>query len=198
MKERIKGLISVVIPCRAKSAIFDFCIDSVNRQTYPNIEVIIVEGTNNNKNRNEGFIQSRGEYVFFLDCDVRLNDQCLEKMFKAIDGNVGYDIAYCHYFKQGKLNGSHIARPWDYEELEKLNYISTMSLVRASKFPMFDEEVKRFQDWELWLRMGRDGSKGVLIDEILFTAHYSSDGISMQDNYNEWFRKVKKMHNDEN
>jgi hypothetical protein len=51
-------------------------------------------------------------------------------------------------------------------------YISSMSLVRTKDFPItgWDENLKKFQDWDLWLTIGEQRGKGIWIDQPLFSA----------------------------
>jgi len=68
------------------------------------------------------------------------------------------------------------------EALKRGNYISTMSLVRRDVFPMFDEKLLRLQDWDLWLRIVKEGNIGKLIKNLTFFAYYLDRGITSNDN----------------
>jgi hypothetical protein len=57
-------------------------------------------------------------------------------------------------------------------------YIHTSSLIRRADFPGFDETLKKFQDWDLWLSIAESGGKGVWIDKMLFSV---APGGSMSD-----------------
>jgi len=46
-------------------------------------------------------------------------------------------------------------------------YIHTTSLIKKDYFPGFDENIKRFQDWDLWLTMLQSGHTGYFINQIL-------------------------------
>jgi len=125
--------------------------------------------------RNRGFAASNGELVFFCDADIELNPSCLGKMMKALAENSGVSYAYSDYQLGWKKMR---ACPFDAEKLKKFNYISTMSLIRRADFPGFDESLKRFQDWDLWLTLLERGKTGVYIPEALFCAHPAKLGIS--------------------
>jgi len=43
---------------------------------------------------------------------------------------------------------------------------------------MWDENLKRFQDWDLWLTMGEQGKTGVWVDEYLFRVLTRKNGMS--------------------
>jgi len=194
-----KGLISVIIPCKDTYSIEMFCLKSLEDQIFKEYELIIKQGTNVCVNRNAGAKDSAGEYLFFLDNDIKLRPDCLSTMYMTLECNPDYDFAYCHYNREGELQGPHMAREWDYDYLKTRNYISTMSLVRASKFPGFNESLERFQDWDLWLRMAENGSKGYFIPEILFTAVYKKGGISTnKENYARSMQKIYDLHKNKN
>lgn len=131
--------------------------------------------------RNQGLRRANGEYILFLDDDIELDPTFLEKMIKTLETNPEKSFAYCHYNRKGYFDCPQTAQPWNLELLKKQNYISTMSLIRTKDCPEWDESLKRFQDWDLWLTMAEDGKEGILVDEHLFTAHYDGNGISNKD-----------------
>ncbi|SFN78969.1 Glycosyltransferase involved in cell wall bisynthesis [Pseudobutyrivibrio sp. UC1225] len=107
MKTDIK--VSVIVPAYNVEQYLSECLDSIERQTLKEIEVIIVnDGSKDNSeviakkycNRNEnyklinrdngglsaarntGMSEARGEYIYFLDSDDYLADDALEKLYK--------------------------------------------------------------------------------------------------------------------
>ncbi|MEM3736727.1 MAG: glycosyltransferase family A protein [Candidatus Bathyarchaeia archaeon] len=84
-----RGLVSIIIPVHNKVKA-ERCLREIERQTYPNIEVITVEfkGFPAEK-RNYGFRKSRGEYVYFLDEDEYLSptvvEECVAKAMESYD-----------------------------------------------------------------------------------------------------------------
>lgn len=126
--------------------------------------------------RNTGAAEAKGEYLIFLDADARLRPDALEKFLAALESEPGAAFAYSSfYFGWKKFNNLE----WSEERLKKNNFIHTTSLIRKDKFPKFDETLKRFQDWDLWLRIVKGGGRGVWIPETLFKiAPRASGGIS--------------------
>lgn len=47
-------------------------------------------------------------------------------------------------------------------------YINTAALIRKEHFLGFDEKLKKFQDWDLWLTMSEAGHSGVWLNQILY------------------------------
>jgi glycosyltransferase involved in cell wall biosynthesis len=119
--------------------------------------------------RNHGFQASRGDYLFFCDADVTLEKNCFWEMINTLKNNPEAAFVYCS-FKWG--NKLFRLQPFDLRKLRQMPYISTMSMVRTKNFPNtgWDEGLKKFQDWDLWLTVGEQGGKGIWIDKPLFSA----------------------------
>lgn len=101
-------LVSVIIPTRNNEEILRRCLVSLQKQTYPNIEIVIVDGNSTDTTReiakeytdmvlvypkkgdhrcaqrNLGVEKASGQYVFVLDSDMELSErvvgECVEKM----------------------------------------------------------------------------------------------------------------------
>lgn len=190
----VRGLVSVIIPTFEHGETIGACIDSALNQTYGNIEVIVVNdgSTDNTRSvleaykgkanivhqlnkgsnpaRNRGLQEARGEYVIFVDADVRMESDMIRKMLNALGTNPEASFAYCG-FKFGWKTFKGV--PFDGKKLRKMNYIHTTSLVRKKDFPGFDENIRRLQDWDVWLTMLEAGKYGVLVPEVLFSVEIS-------------------------
>ena len=143
------------------------------------IKRVIQEHRGANVARNEGFKQSKGEYVLFLDADKILKTPALENFLKALLKHPKAAYVYSRFMRDGVANESH---EFDAELLRKHNYIDCCSLIRRGKFPFFDPRLKRMQDWDLWLTMLERGDTGVLLKETLFdTVTRSGDITSTED-----------------
>ncbi|MFH1286662.1 MAG: glycosyltransferase family A protein [Candidatus Magasanikbacteria bacterium] len=188
----MRPLISVIIPVYNQVDKFKLALLSIENQTYKNIEIIVIddgseEEIQNSKfkiskdiplhlyrqenkgapaARNKGFELSKGEYVIFWDADIIAYPEMLEKMYLALQQESQVSYAYSDfYFGKKKMK----AGGFDGERLKKNNYITTASLIHREDVVPFDENLKRFQDWDLWLTMLEQGKKGVHVPEFLFT-----------------------------
>ncbi len=125
--------------------------------------------------RNYGFGKSRGEYILFCDADMVLRKDCLTKMKKALGNSPEVDFVYSD-FKYGWKKFKF----WEFdaEKLKQANYISTCSMIRRAKVVKWDESLRRFQDWDFWLRVVKNGGRGKYISEILFRAKVKRGKIS--------------------
>ena len=126
-------LISIVIPCYNSELYIKSAINSALKQTYKNIEVIVIDDGSGDKSlekiksfgnriisksihhsgaqvsRNLGLMLAKGKYIQFLDADDILMPEKVEKCFKAFSHDV--DVVYCKMkvFYESHYS-SHIAR----------------------------------------------------------------------------------------
>jgi len=193
----MKPLISVIIPTYQHADSLPACLESVFAQAYQPIEVIVVDdgSTDNtqevladyqdrivsikqanagsNPARNRGLKEAKGEYVIFCDADVTMSPKMLETMFNALEQHPYASYAYSGFWF-GWKHFKGVA--FSADELKRLNFVHTSSLVRKADFPGFDEQIRRLQDWDVWLTMLEHGKVGVLVPETLFSV--GIDGAS--------------------
>ncbi len=115
--------------------------------------------------RNAGFAESLGNYVIFWDADTVARPNMLQKMKQALDTHPMSSYAYSRFCFGWKKMQSH---EFDANLLKKINYIDTTALIRRADFSLFDESLKRFQDWDLWLGLLKKNKTGIFVPEILF------------------------------
>ncbi len=191
-------MISVIIPVYNQAKELLETLKSIISQSYQDLEVIIVnDGSsdgvetifqnfiikqesnlsfyffNNHKNlgaptaRNKGFSKSSGDYIFFCDADAVIKPKALEIMLETLENEPEISYVYSSFkwgrklFKVGEFSES---------KLKKEPYIHTMSLIKRSDFPKvgWDEKIKKFQDWDLFLTMLEQGKQGFWIDKVFF------------------------------
>ena len=124
--------------------------------------------------RNFGFSKSSGKYIFFCDADVIfLKKNALKNMIDKLEQNPDKAYCYCGYLYGWKSMPSFT---FNAEKLKQNNFISTMSLIRRNALNKiinntnkpFDENLKKFQDWDLWLTMLEQNLTGIWLPQILF------------------------------
>ncbi|HPI67233.1 MAG TPA: glycosyltransferase family 2 protein [bacterium] len=152
------------------------------------------------KARNFGWQKSTGEYIFFCDSDVIfLKNNALEKMLNVLENNLDKAYSYSSFkfgWKTFKLF------PFDQEKLKQNNYISTMSLIRRRaleklSFPNipWDESLKKFQDWDLWLALLAHHETGIFLPELLWQSKSHGTMSSWLPKFFyrlTWLKKVKE------
>ncbi len=199
-------LISVIIPVYNQAQVLRRSLVSLLHQTYRPLEVIVVnDGSTDNFStvmneilaeeqfkdlkikvinqpnqgapsaRNHGFSESLGHYIIFWDADTIAKSEMLTIMHQVLTGNPTASWVYSQFcFGWKKMRGA----AFDVELLKKNNYIDVTSLIRRDAFVPFDEKLKRFQDWDLWLSLTEKGKSGVFIPKVLYKKITNPVGIS--------------------
>lgn len=179
--------ISVIIPLSKKREEFFYGYVLPLIEANEPIEIIInSEQDTAPKKRNEGFKASTQPYVFFCDDDILLPAGYLDKLYNKLLSNTDKSFAYTGYDGIVMDEANHPIKknykiktlPYDYDRLKKGNFISTMSLIKREDFIYFDENLKRLQDWDLWLTIGKEGKEGIHVDDLMFMAFYLDHGIT--------------------
>ncbi len=165
----------------------DGSTDNTKEVLKPYLDRIIYRETPNSgaqKTRNLGFSLSRGKFVIFCDADVIMKPTMLGKMRTALLTHPQATYAYC-----GFLFGLAHFRPQEFnaDQLRYRNFIHTTALIRRGSFIGFDEKLKRFHDWDMWLSMLEQGKTGVVVRETLFRAIPRKDGMKYA--ISEWLPK---------
>ena len=193
--------ISVIIPTYEHADTIAMCLDALLVQKRMPDEIIVVDdgSTDNTQEvlakyqqriavikqrnqgapiaRNVGFRAATGDYVIFCDADVVMAPEMLKELETALIAHPEASYAYSS-FKWGWKKFA--SRSFDDAALKERNFIHTSALIRKEHFPGFAEDVKRFQDWDLWLTMLEQQHRGVFVEKELFRVHVSDSrtGIS--------------------
>ena len=125
--------------------------------------------------RNKGFEASSGDFLLFLDADLDLRNDMISKMRATLSAHPEVAFVYSS-FKFGFKKFPCF--DFSLERLKQVPYIPTSSMIRREWFFGFDESLKRFQDWDLFLGIGLKGGVGLRIPEYLFSAKPRKAGIS--------------------
>lgn len=194
-------LVSIVIPSWNHGLELVECLTNLEKQTFRDFEVIVVDDASTDDTqerlmsvhptypfrairlernsgapvaRNRGAMEAKGTHLLFLDADVVLRSDALEIMLRTLnDSHV--DFVYSAFRFGWKMFKGY---PFDVERLRYMPYIHTSALMRREVFPGFDETLKKFQDWDLWLTVVERGGKGVWIPDVLFTVKARKEGMS--------------------
>lgn len=169
-------------------------IESIDAGTCMPDDVIVIKDKNRkgaNWARNEGFKYVNTEFVLFSDDDIEWMPRGIEHLVNALDKNKKASYAYGTYEMGGKV---YCNQSFSASLLKKKNYISTMSLIRTNDFCGFDENIKRLQDWDLWLTMLEQKKYGTHCGRLIFKTDVRN-GITFGGiNWEEAVNELKKKH----
>ncbi|MFH1078566.1 MAG: glycosyltransferase family A protein [Patescibacteria group bacterium] len=194
--------ISIVIPCHEHATELAKTLASLSVQTFAPLDIVVVDdGSTDHPERivtsfagrlpitilrfetnrgapaarNAGAAATLAPFLLFLDADAELVPDALETFRDALEHHPAAAFAYADFLWGAKR---FRGRPFDQKALEHRNYIHTSSLLRRSAFPGFDESLRKFQDWDLWLTMAERGTFGTWIDRDLFRIEPRRQGMS--------------------
>ncbi|BAD66227.1 glycosyltransferase [Shouchella clausii KSM-K16] len=214
--------ISVVIPTYNREKVIKESIDSVLKQTLQPIEIIVVDdfSTDNtlqilkkydngtlkviknqfkkgaNGARNTGILFAEGDLIAFQDSDDTWDENKLQLQLEKLTSEDA-DICFCSINTgDRKLPYRTLASEEIYRQLRIRNFISTQSILiktAVAKKIMFDEELKRYQDWDFVLRAS-ESFKIVHCPHALVDIRIQTDSITKKVNNMEALFHLAKKH----
>ena len=180
-------LVSVVISCYNYADFVGESISSVINQTYPNIELIVINDGSTDmshevineskkthkfryiKNSNKGIIATRnqalktikGEYILQLDADDTLPKNYVTEMVKHASSTKS-DITYSDFRTFGQLTEKSNFPQFSLEELKNHNFINISALLKVSAIRnlKFDKNLEGMthEDWDFFLGLCLSGA----------------------------------------
>ena len=140
-------------------------VESFKSKLLGKLQMIRQDNQGSNPARNAGRTLAHGEYLLFCDADIVMKPDMLETLLNTLLANPDKAYAYGSFrygwkkFRPGEFSA---------EKLRTAPFIHTTALIRTEAFTGFDNKLKRFQDWDLWLTMLAHGHEGVFVDQIVF------------------------------
>jgi glycosyltransferase involved in cell wall biosynthesis len=226
-----KSEITVIITSYNYEKYIEKSIKSVIKNKLKNIEVLVIDDNSSDnslkkiinflnkdinltiikKEKNTGTVDTRniaireslGDYVFMLDADNEIYEDCLIKHLNYLKSN-DLDAVYSKIDCFDELNNFiyHISnKVFNYHDLKKNNYIDAMAMFNKKtliELGCYDNKILELgdclDDWELWLRLGYNNKKIGFIDESLSRYLVKSHGINGNSKYFE--NEIKTYLND--
>jgi glycosyltransferase involved in cell wall biosynthesis len=139
--------------------------------------------------RNTGIAAANGDLIAFQDSDDEWKPEKLAKQLQVFGaGKDDVFVVYCGLLLKRPETRIYFPEPWVADRqgniLEQLlhgNFVSTQTMVVRreclEKSGCFDEELPRFQDWDLAIRLAKHYPFH-LVDEPLVVAHETPGNIS--------------------
>ncbi len=176
-------LVSIIVPTKNSAATLGACLQSIAAQTYPHIELIVVDnystdvtatlakrftshvhlrGPERSAQRNFGVAQATGRYVALIDSDMELGSRVIEACVKAVGQDpelLGLVIPE-ESFGQGfwaackRLERSfYVGVPW----IEAARFFDRQTYQQAGGY---DPTLVSGEDWDLARRIETRGPVG--------------------------------------
>jgi len=179
-------LVSVIIPTKNSGLTLSVCLESVNKQTYKNTEIIVVDNysTDNTKeialSKSVGFFsyggerssqvnfgvrQAKGEYIYKIDSDFILEpaviQECLEKISE------GYDAVVVHNSPAAEVSWLTKIRKFEVDMYKHDLDHSSARFIKKEVFLKiggFNEDTIAGEDYDLQNRLNKNAYKTGFIE----------------------------------
>jgi glycosyltransferase involved in cell wall biosynthesis len=203
-------LVSIVVPCYNLGAYVEEAVESSLRQTYEDVEVIVVddgspdpetqrvldrlEGPRTRVLRkknggcpsalNAGVTAARGEFVLPLSADDRLGPDYVRQAVEVLRSRDELGIVYCRAELFDGRSG-----PWDLpdfspDEMARGNVIFASAMFRRADWELvggFNEDaVLGLEDWDFWLRLIALPRDVLRLDDVLFHYRIRRDSLTVE------------------
>jgi len=216
-------MVSVIMPCYNQGQYIEAAIASVQAQTYPNLELIIINDgstdeatievlnrinlptgkilhtTNHGPSaaRNTGIQQAKGEYILPLDADDRIAPPFLEKTVPLLNDNPNLGIVYTQAELFGDQTGRFDLPTYRFPDILLGNMIFNTSLYRRSdweKVGGYNESmVWGWEDYDFWLSLVELGREVVQIPEVLYFHREVANSRSQQMTQEYWVKSYTQI-----
>jgi glycosyltransferase involved in cell wall biosynthesis len=159
--DKKNAIVSIIVPCYNYGKFLGECLKSVQSQTFPQWECIIIDNgsTDNTKEvahaftnsdhrfkyiyseqkgvsfaRNLAVRSSVGSYILPLDADDKIAPSYIEKAVKILDNNPSVKVVYCDAELFGASSGKWILPPYSFKDILMENLIFCTALYRKTDF----------------------------------------------------------------
>lgn len=203
--------VSIITPCFNNHNTIIETIASVQKQSYPHIEHIIIDDGSTPeistviqayidsgkvkylRQTNQGVACARnfavqhttGEILVFLDADDLIAETYIEKVVQAFHVNPKCSMVACYVTEFGRSTNKTKIKPFQLENFYYHNSLfpSIISIKKQyfSQVNGYNTELKVCEDWDLYLRVAEINAKVHIIPEYLFFYRKHNDGSSLTD-----------------
>lgn len=173
LADAIESALSQTVPCEVM-VINDGSTDSslaiAKGYEKQGVKVIDQENQGLSTTRNNGIKETIGDFIFPLDADDILLDDCVEKLLKVMEEKE-VDIVAPSFKEFGVRNGQIILGDPTLQDFLSANRIGYFSLIRKSKIlEVGGYSVKMkwgYEDYHMWINLLYHGAKLVTLKEVL-------------------------------
>jgi glycosyltransferase involved in cell wall biosynthesis len=190
--------VSVVIPCYNSGEFLDEAVQSALAQTWPNLEVVIVDDGSTDQStlrlleearwprtrifrqanagpaaaRNHAVREASGSYILPLDADDTIEPTYVEKAAAVLEARPDVGCVYCKARKFGAERGPWNLPVYTLRELVIDNVIFVTSLYRKEDWESvggYNEKLRHgVEDYDFWVKIVHLGRDVVQLEDSLF------------------------------
>lgn len=199
--------VSVVIPCYNQGQYVYDAVQSVLRQNYDSLEIVIVDDGSTDRAtvealnaynspvirvlrtvnqglscaRNNGIAIARGQYILPLDADDTIAGEYISRAVAVLDANPHVGIVYGEAVFTGAASGKWNLPPASLQRMLTRNVIFHAAFFRRSDWEKtggYNPNMRYgLEDWDFWLSLLEQGCSIVQLDGIVY--HYRIAVTSM-------------------
>ena len=198
--------VSIIIRTYNRPDLLNEALKSLTQQTYPELEVIIVndegesvdaivdsfqsqfskviycplsENTGRSHAANKGLQAATGDFILFLDDDDIILPEHISVLVKSLSDNPQYRVAYTGTKVEKPDDSFIMSDPYDIALLRFGNFLPIHSVLFKRdllSLVSFDETLELYEDWDFWLQIAIHADFLHINDHV--TAIYRSLGDS--------------------
>lgn len=145
--------------------------------------------------RNTGVANTQSEYLLFLDSDDRIKPEFIDKGINALKDNEGYGVAYSNADAFGDGSRTNFtALPFDITSLILQNHVPSCVVMRRKAWDDaggFDERLRKYEDWEFWIRVYKAGWKFYFIQKPMFDYRIQHNSLLGDSGHEEFMKAIE-------
>ncbi len=193
----MKDKVSIIIPVHNSGHFLEETVASVEKQSYANIELIIVDNCSTDEftlgvlkklsrnyqlvsstekglsaARNDGIREATGKYILPLDSDDIIQASFVEKCVQKFEEDPSVTLVRTQIELFGKKSGTIVFATYSFSTLLARNLMVATSMFKKEDWTQvggYDTALNTcFEDWEFWINLLKDDGKVATVDEPLF------------------------------
>lgn len=143
--------------------------------------------------RNTGILMAKGEFIAFHDSDDTWYGEKLKEQYNILRNNEDIYLCFCSLESFDVLDKKIAIIPKKYAATDKIdkilkqkNIISTQTILLRNELEnnqLFDEDIKRFQDWDFILCILKNNKKIFHLNKVLVKQKINESSISVSNNF---------------
>ena len=189
--------VSVIMPCYNDGQYICEAIESVKKQTYPDIEIVVIDDGSDDQEtcrildelqgdihllrskhlrpagaRNLGICEATGKYILPLDADDKIDATYIEKCVNILKDNEKIGAVYCYAKLFGEKSGVWELPKYSFKQMLVDNIVFVTAMFRKEdweKVGGFDTDMESgMEDYAFWISILALGKEIYQIPETLF------------------------------